>query len=158
MKSISKLERKLESTDESDVSFWQRLKDLYFEPKGIERWQNGKVYEFLGVRCIKKICDKIGDIRYGKKPNHRNNYKIWDATKEGLKAFERETRHNETIHSPITILMIYGAIDSLGKGNYYYAAFDAALVLLNGYCTMLQRYSRVRLYNTIDRIEKRESV
>ena len=38
--------------------------DWYFRPKSFER--SGKLYESLGVRGIKRVCDLIGKI-HGKK-------------------------------------------------------------------------------------------
>jgi len=31
-------------------------------------------------------------------------------------------------------------------------------LLVNGYCTMLQRYNRARVYNTLDALDRREKM
>ncbi len=85
---VSDLEDRLYS-EIDERSFIEKSTDWYFRPKSFER--SSKLYEALGVRGIKKVCDWIGKLIY-ENPTTPNNYRIWDRSAEGLKAYERETR------------------------------------------------------------------
>jgi len=60
-------------------------------------------------------------------------------------------RFNELIHAPATAYFEYKLAEDLGNNNYSEAVF----LLIHGYCTMLQRYNRARVYNTLDKLAKR---
>ena len=53
MKEPSELERDV--TNHASKGLGQRVTDLYFRPKRIERWKNGKLYELLGIKIVKKV-------------------------------------------------------------------------------------------------------
>jgi len=145
----SGLENKLKGKN-----FWQKTKDLYFDPKLIEKWENGRLYEIFGIRYAEKFFRKLGKITnkdFYEKPDSPNNYRIWDKTKEGLKSFERKTRINELIHSPLQILIGYEIINNLAKENYALATLDTLFGLINGYAIMLQRYNRTRIYKVLEK-------
>ena len=59
MKEPSELEGEL--TKHSGRRLGQKVMDFYFRPKRIERWKNGKLYEILGIKIVKKVCVYIGD-------------------------------------------------------------------------------------------------
>ena len=155
---ISDLERELYQDEVSKLDnrrFLDRMTDRYFRPKSFER--SGKLYESLGVRGLKKVCDLIGKI-HGKNPTYKQNYKLWDKTKEGLKKFDYQTRMNEAIH---TFFGAYSATFGAGDvmdGDVGGSIFWGVLFGINVYASMLQRYNRARLYNVIDRIEEREKM
>lgn len=122
--------------------------DWYFRPKSFER--EGSLYEILGVRYIKKICELIGKI-HGKNPRHKNNYRIWSKTKKGLKEFDYQTRFNEATHLFFMSCSGICAFDQFTTDDFVRGGLNAGLTILNAYCIMLQRYNRGRLYNVIDR-------
>lgn len=118
MDDFSQLETKVTSSEDRGTSLCQILNDLYFEPKGFERWGNGKIYELLQVRYMKKICDWIGDHTHGSNPDYPNNYKLWDRTPDGLRRYESYTRFNETVHSPLSSMLFSSTTWNLYCWNY----------------------------------------
>lgn len=156
---LSGLERELESTEVDDRGFWQKADDWYSEPKGIERWGDGKVYELLGVKPYKRVLtDLMIKINGGKKPHRVSNYFIWDTSKKGLKEFEERTRFNEGIH--ISGGLLTGAFAALTFTILDYpilGTIPALLTVTQAYCIMIQRYNRVRIYNILERIEQTDA-
>jgi len=76
-----------------------------------------------------------------------------------LKEFETQTRFNECVHTPFMLFFTYKLAEDLANGSYTDAVFDAVIgVALNGYCVMLQRYNRARVYNTLDRLTEEMDV
>lgn len=151
---VSDLEGGLDS--ETDKSFIEKSTDWYFAPKSFER--SGKLYEALGVRPFKKLVmgtfGKLHKILGADKTG--SNYFIGqDRSKRGLKKFEAETRFNEFVHAPFTAYCGYKLAEDLGNNNYSGAIVDGIGLLINGYCTMLQRYNRARVYNTLDKLAER---
>ena len=59
----------------------QKLMDMYFLPKRIEKWKNGRLYELLGIRTFKKVCVQMANT-FG-----LDNYFIADGSLEGLNAY-----------------------------------------------------------------------
>lgn len=95
----SDLERELyaESPEGTDVtkgkSFWQKLSDLYFQPKSFER--SGKLYEALGVKWFRKYCPNGGS--FWTKRGQPSMVK--GGTKENLESFMGLTKYLEAIHA-----------------------------------------------------------
>lgn len=157
MEELSELERKLNSIDMGIGGFIDRTTDWYFRPKQFER--SGKLYEYLGVRWLKKLTDWQGKI-YGKKPKYKNNYRLWDKTKEGLIAFDSQTRKNEAWHTFFTCYTVAFATKLvMGESdNPGYSIFFGTCLVVNIYAIMLQRYNRARLHNVIDKMETTEKM
>ena len=105
--------------------------DLYFRPNRIERWKNGKLYEILGIKNVKKVCVYIGNA-FG-----WDNYFIGDRSAEGLRAYEKRTRISEAIHGPVTMLLVYRMIFYLVEGAYVGAAIVGVVAAANGLPTTL---------------------
>ena len=158
MNGLSELERELDSTDVDDRGFWQKVDDWYSEPKGIERWRDGKVYELLGVKPYKRVLTGLMiKINRGKKPHQGDNYFIWDTSKKGLKEFEERTKFNEGIH--IVGGLATGAFTALSYTivDYPIWTIPALVTVAQGYCIMVQRYNRARIYNILERMEQRDA-
>ena len=154
MKKLSGLERELESVDLDSRSLGQKAKDLYFKPKGIERWKNGRIYEWIGVKKFKKLCEYIGH-KVGINNTYQNNYFIWDRSPEGLRAFEKKTRFNEAVHLIPTTFCILAAVGMYATGKTDSGIFQTTLAVLNSYPVILQRYNRTRIENILDRMKSR---
>jgi len=154
MEELSGLERELESVDLDSRSLGQKAKDLYFKPKGVEKWKNGRIYELLGVKKFKKLCEYIGH-KVGKDNTYENNYFIWDRSPEGLKSFEKKTRFNEAVHLIPTAFCTLTAIGMYATGETDSGIFQTALAVLNSYPVILQRYNRTRIENVLDRMESK---
>ncbi len=125
--------------------------DLYFRPKRIEKWKNGRLYELLGINTFKKVFVYMGH-KFG-----WDSYFIDDGRQEGLKAYEKRTRISEAIHAPVTVLLTYQMISYLAEGRYAGAAIIGPLWLLNAIPTALQRYNRVRIESVLQRMASKES-
>ncbi len=150
MKEPSESERGL--TEHPSRRLGQKVMDFYFRPKRIERWKNGKLYEILGIKIVKKVCVYIGDA-FG-----WDNYFIGgDRSAEGLRAYEKRTRINEAIHSPFTMLFVYQMISYLVEGRYVGAAILGVLAAPNGLPTALQRYNRVKIESVLHRMTSRKT-
>ena len=134
----------------------KKVLDLYFRPKRMERWKDGKMYEFLGIRMFKKIVVGLGHF-FGVDNTKANSYFISDTSTEGLRAFEKRTRRSEAIHSPITIYLTYAIIIALAEGKHAVAYVAAFIWVLNAYPTMLQRYNRVRIENVLYKMKSRRA-
>jgi len=119
--------------------------DLYFRPKRIEKWQNGRLYELLGIKIFKKVPVHIG------RTSGWDSYFIGDGGHAGLKAYEKRTRMSEAIHAPITILLTYRIISLLVEGRYVGAAIIGPLWFLNALPTALQRYNRAKIESVLER-------
>ncbi|MCK4650444.1 hypothetical protein KAT36_04410 [Candidatus Pacearchaeota archaeon] len=148
---ISNLENKI-NYKTNEKSFVETSADWYFAPKSFER--SGKLYEILGVRQFKKLAmGTLGKLRKrGGDGEEPSNYFIGRKRDlSSLKKFEIGTRINETIHAPFTIYFGHKLIESLGENNYGVAIISGIGLLTNGYCTMLQRYNRGRIYNTLNK-------
>jgi len=147
----SDLEFRLDS--ESDKSSIERYTDWYFAPKSFER--SGRLYESLGVKPFKKLV--MGTVGRPLKRDQASNYFIGrPLNNRAMKRYELMTRLNETIHAPFTAFAIYIISEWIEKGNYGDVIFGAIPFLINGYSTMLQRYNRARIYETIKKREKKE--
>ena len=148
MKEPSELERDV--TNHASKGLGQRVTDLYFRPKRIERWKNGRLYELLGIKIVKKVCVYIG---------HKfkwESYFISDRSQEGLKAYEKRTRISEAIHSPVAMLLTYQIISFLVEGSYTGAVIIGPIWILNGLPAALQRYNRVKIGSVLHRMASRK--
>ena len=144
---------KAERTD--NRSLFRRITDVYFAPKGFEK--NGTLYKALGVKQWQKIVmgtvGKTIRVNDGKPSNY---YIGKDTNLEALSTFEKYTRINEAVHSPITLILGYCTIENVAQGNVGGAALNGTLFLVNLYCTLLQRYNRERVCRVKERLENRK--
>jgi len=132
-------------------SLWHAVTEFIFKPRWFEKWGTGRIYKFLGVKYPKAICCWIGKM-YGKKVKYSQNYRIWDRSKKGLKAFERWTRFNESIHLFFGLLVAFSCVSSFISGNWGDAIFELVICFIHGFLVILQRYNRARLYSVISRM------
>jgi hypothetical protein len=159
---VLNLERELiaeASIKPHEKSIFNKITDWYFRPKSFEK--DGRLYRNLGVKVIKNVCEFIGknikNLNEGK-PIPKNNYVLWDKSKEGLKKFESKTRFNEKWHLPfVAFCGIFAIANSLDK-DMGDAIFQGTCAGINAYAVMLQRYNRARLYNTIEKMEARDNL
>jgi hypothetical protein len=138
------------------MGFLREISNLYFAPKSIEKWKDGRVYEVLGVKYVKKVFRKIFvPAKEQERDQFASNYFIGKRPSlKALKEFESGTRFNELVHTPLIVLAGYETVKLLGESKYVEAIIMGALLLMNASCTMLQRYNRTKIYNVMDRREK----
>jgi len=141
-----------------DRSTFRKITDVYFKPKFFEK--GGKIYKYLGVksvqkavmgtvgRLVRKISDGDPDFFYliGQKRDS-----------ESLKRYEVGTRVAELIHAPQIIWSINSLSKALSEEDYGSAIVSGAYLLINSSCTMLQRYNRARIYDVLEKRERRGS-
>ncbi len=139
-----------EVTSYANRGLGRKAMDLYFRPKRIEKWKNGRLYELLGIKIFKKVLVHIGRT-FG-----WDSYFIGDGGHEGLKAYEKRTRISEAIHGPIAILLTYEIISLLVEGRYVGAVIIGPLWFLNALPAALQRYNRVRVESVLERKASRK--
>ena len=127
----------------------QKALDLYFRPKRVEKWKEGRLYELLGIKMVKKVCVYIGR-KFG-----WEFYFIGDRSQEGLMAYEKRTRINEAKHSPLAVLLTYEIISVFVEGNYAGVLIVGPIWLLKALPAALQRYNRVKVNSVLHRMASR---
>ncbi|MHB8625514.1 MAG: glycosyl-4,4'-diaponeurosporenoate acyltransferase CrtO family protein [Aggregatilineales bacterium] len=127
--------------------------DAWFEPESFER-QPG-FYERLGIRTFKRYMPISGDLIY---------HLIWKKlgapdlitpnSISSLRSMELVGRLLETVHLMGFAVMASDLGTALANKSITSAAFVAGLnMLVNVYPIMLQRYNRVRLQRTIQKMQ-----
>lgn len=148
-----------EPVAEDKRNLFRKATDLYFMPKSFEK--SGKLYEALGVKHFKKLCiapiiNMARKILDQDRVDIPNNYLIWDFSEDGLRKFDYATRLNELVHMPAAIICAHSVIKQLSEGDYNGAAFTGFISLINAYAAMTQRYNRARIYNTVEKMQKKK--
>ncbi len=153
---LSDLEKELqvEGTTEKDArSLLGKIANFYFTPKQIEKWRNGKIYEWLGVHKYKKYLPTMGDIVSRKLGWHP----IIGAKnrEEGLKNYEISTRQYEKIHLASSIVVTPIIVLTFTIENYIGGGISLGFnLVVNYYPILVQRYNRARIYNTLEKMNK----
>ena len=132
-----------------------KIADMYFRPKFFEK--SGRIYKWMGIKYFQKaVMGTVGkSMRKSGGGWTADNYFIGKKRDtDSLKYFESKTRFNETVHAPValygTILCAINLPDAMAKNDYSGFIIGGALLFLNGYITMLQRYNRARVYEAIE--------
>lgn len=126
-----------------EQSFIERYTDWYFATKSFEK--SGKLYETLGVRPFKKlIMATIGELFkiIGINKTKGTYFIGKERNRYTLKQYELTARLNELIHAPQIAWNSYELAKNFYNGDCQRAMFWGSLLLVNTYCTMLQRYNR----------------
>lgn len=131
--------------------------EWYFRPKEIEKWQNGRIYEVMGIKHVQKaVLAFVGFV--GIHPDGpQTNYFIGPKrTAEGLVKFEKSTRFNESVHAsavPMGVACI-ALLTALAKDYASPMIVPATLCVAgtfaNAALAMLQRYNRTRIYTVLE--------
>lgn len=128
--------------------------EWYFEPKAWERWEDGRIYHYLGMQYFKKIVPTNGTYinrLFGE------SYHARMKDKAHLKYFERCTRSGEAGHGLFFLLMAYATTYNFQHGHIGLGVFSAvANIAVNVYPILLQRYNRARIYNALEKLEAAE--
>lgn len=144
MNRLSKLEEVVEPTELVDSKgLLQKVKGWYFEPKAVEKWRNGKVYEVLGVKKFKKLL------------THLNAYNLTIKTPSDLDNLDRVLNDCELFHFPQAV--VWGGVTAyyLSNESYISTMIFGVLSLTNAYCAMLQRYNRIKTNRIRQRMQER---
>ena len=112
-----------------------------------EKWQNGRVYELLGVKYFQKAyLATVGKIAL---PNGK-----WiNKTKRGFENFDFSTKLYETIHTVFGIAYACYDLNHYQSNESVKNLLGGCLInaLINIYPIMLQRYNRARVENILDK-------
>ncbi len=133
--------------------FQHRAWDVWFAPK---RFESLHLYERLGVLWIKRYVPTGGDYvrkKYGVRVIAIN------STIESLLIFEHRTRVYEAIHVVVFLVFLLFSIWQLLSGRTTGIGFIIACVvyvLLILSPVLLQRYNRIRVYEAIHRMRKKQ--
>ncbi len=133
--------------------FQRRAWDVWFAPK---RFESPHLYERLGVLWIKRYVPTGGDYfrkKYG--------VRVIDikSTIESLLTFEERTRLYEAIHVVVFLAFLLFSIWQLVSGRTTGLGFGiacVAYVLLILSPALLQRYNRLRVYEALRRMRKKQ--
>ena len=128
------------------------LTDHYFKPNHFE---STTLYESLGIKPFKKYLPTSGDLarRY-----------IWKdpvsikPNMESLIHYEKMTRAYEAIHLGLAVLPGKDIVSSLLSQTSPHILDIVSLLAVSLYPIMLQRYNRIRVVQTIKRMEFRNRV
>jgi glycosyl-4,4'-diaponeurosporenoate acyltransferase len=133
--------------------FQRRAWDVWFASK---RFESPRLYEQLGVLWIKHSVPTGGDYvrkKYG--------VRVIDikSTSESLLTFEERTRVYEAIHVVVFLAFLLFSIWQLVSGRTTGLGFVmacVAYVLLILSPALLQRYNRLRVYEALRRMRKKQ--
>ncbi|VVB77846.1 Uncharacterised protein [uncultured archaeon] len=131
-------------------SIVRKCLEAYFEPKSFEKWQNGRVYEWLGIKYFQKAYLAT----FGKIANPSGKW-IDDKSTESLKSYIAGTRALELAHIGLAGFFLAGdlIIASNSENNNSLGGFlrgCAVNLAINLYPIILQRYNRTRVQTVLD--------
>ena len=126
-----------------------------------------KIYESLGIKHFKKFIMRLHYLLYLPLSfllekeyrqefyyNVRNNYKIGKVNElKDIKTFKKNLYFNGFIHATIAFFNIIFLIFSVSPLSFL---INLIWLLINTYCTMLQRYNYIRIDNMLSRCEPLE--
>ena len=138
----------------------EKYTDWYFRPKAFERWNNGRIYEYLGIKHVKKaLMGTLGKRfrKMGMDKDKPNTYFIGrKRDKTSIKKYELKARINEAVHTVFGLHCSYYFISDLIERDYSNSTFEATFFVLNASLLMLQRYNRAIVYNVLERRNKKK--
>ena len=145
---MSDLEGRVSNDERNPVI---KATDIYFRPKFFEK--SGKIYEWLGVKPFRKLV--MGSVGRAFKAagggSLPGTYFIGKGDDKDIGAYETLARINEAVHMPLMVLASSDLASSITGGDIWKIVGASAGVLLNGYCTMLQRYNRAKAYKILEK-------
>ena len=132
-----------------------KIADAWFDPKSFE--QHPGLYEKLGVKTFKRFMP-TGDLLYQSTWKKLTGFDMVRIdSPQSLKNMEIFTRVFESIHLAGFAVSAAEVGFFAAHQNVKPAVIAGALnILVNIYPIMVQRYNRVRLYRTINRMNKRD--
>jgi hypothetical protein len=121
-------------------------------------WETMALYEALGSRVFKQAVVALGRRIAGKRRTGAPiDYFLRDPSPRGVEKLERATRIFEVHHLMWFVVTGIVFIGFLLDGRLRLAGLMGALAVLNVYCVVLQRYNRLRLLATLERLRVREA-
>lgn len=129
----------------------------YFIPKRIE---SPRLYEAIGVAAIKKVVNWYIDLTQltkeeraaGKKAKHM------PSTRTGMLDYETETRQAELMHGIAGAINFIPLAALVHARDWALATYVIAIIVLDLYLVLLQRFHRVRIYAALQRRRPGRSV
>jgi hypothetical protein len=130
--------------------------DFYFLPKRFER--RGLVYKILGVEIFRLvILATVGNFVLAlRKRQALYSYFVTNSLSiKSVRRTEAWSRFNEVVHLALIFITFFIGRTIYLKGYKAGAVLLGAVVVLNIYLVMLQRYNRVRLVKMMGLLERR---
>lgn len=154
--------------------------DFYYSPNKIEARENWRIYELLWIKKVQKlvklILNKV-ETRQKKEMGviidglinsdqhsslkeikeeifgaYRTKYMTTKpASKNTLKMWEKLTRYNEKLSIGLTSFFLILSIPDLARWDFALFYATIAFATIANYGTMLQRYTRTRIYNVLEK-------
>lgn len=143
------LDNYVSSDEDVDRVFAKKCLDIYFEPKGFEKWKGGRVYEWLGIGYLQKTFDKY--IIPSSVKGKNTTWTVGKPNKENLKKFKSASLINETVHSLAALPAVILIPPNLYEGNYLTTLGISLIALPSIALSLLQRYNRARVQNVLDK-------
>jgi len=145
---------KLEKDIQDYRSITEKISDIYFKPKSFE--ENGKLYETLGVKYVKKaVMNTAGKMLEVIGMNNVPNYFLKGRDIESLKITKFGTKINESIHLYSLAWSAHETVKAIADQNYTNAILGGLSILANAELIFLQRYNRARVDKTIKRVSNK---
>lgn len=128
--------------------------EKYYKIKHFE--QDGKIYEYLGIKRFRKALLHIAKDRKDEVPF--KNYFLTEYSVNAIKKYEQMSRKSEKSHVIIaTVMLLY----TVRIGVFIKDIFDIMFLLFftlvniitNIYPIFLQRYNRIRIQKILNKIE-----
>ncbi|MDD4036581.1 MAG: hypothetical protein PHS45_04590 [Bacilli bacterium] len=134
--------------------------------KGKTKTIEERIYECFGVTHFKKFVIGLQKILRSifikGEPEFTpyDNYFLTEYSLEGLKRFKRQgLLFNSCIHFPLMVVGSIALISMLSADNIVIGELieTGIPLIINTYCTMLQRYNHIRINRTIKYLTERQS-
>lgn len=131
------------------MTFIKKFAHAYFQPKPFERYGEGSIYEWIGIKTFKKYLPTTGDIV--RRWRNIRQIKLNGAGKaQELYAYEQQTRKYEWRHIIGCIVFILLAFMIERTFTWLDWVILIALNLsINVFPILLQRHNRIRLINIL---------
>lgn len=148
-----KARNSIQYNEDLQTAIYERVKkaaDWYLQPRGWERWEDGRVYEMLGTDYFKKIVPTWGTyvndaIEKVWGSDEFRPTKAHETKEEGLYKHLQWTSRYEMGHLGASAV-VGGVMLKEGVSP----DLVAKQVIFNVYPMLLQRYNRARIHNLLD--------
>ncbi len=116
-----------------------------------------KIYEILGVRLFRKVVMAFERLRHKKDGGTNSNYHPKNSSLSSARAFRWYVIYNSIFHIISLVLSaVYFVITRVSCEIFLAADILVSLIIVfNGYCLMLQRYTWLALTEHIALLERR---
>ncbi|HIH24545.1 TPA: hypothetical protein HA251_05915 [Candidatus Woesearchaeota archaeon] len=135
----------------------------YYTPTALERKNDAQVYRYVGAHIFRKFLPTGGDYAQRFFGNAMRGWSIKDSIKQfkdkkkGLEAYIDSTCVVETSHviAGAALAAITLSLYAVNHNKTSLAIMTSINIIGNLYPSLVQRYNRARLTNTLEKLESR---